>query len=332
MPGSTRAFILLMAALLMTTPVLAQQTNGVTVSIVVRDEAGYPIEGALVTVDPLGWEAAAGADGRVVWQEMPLDHAYLLTTVTIQADGYGIWVYNDLRLIQGQELVLAPILKLDPDSLTIPKPEYAASGEFLQDDPGSFQSYLNSIDLSSPMPATIRLRRTANPLVCDPNAAYTIEVVDFLEYVRNVLPNEWAPLWHQEALQAGAVAVKMYAWYWVSRGGKWSDADLMDSTCDQVYIPDSVHPRTDDAIRATWGWKMDRAGDLFQPQHLRRCDLPSCMDQDLSVQLAWQGYNWQELLGHFYPGNELKDNGYPYILHLYLPAVISKFESTPYHR
>jgi hypothetical protein len=39
--------------------------------------------------------------------------------------------------------------------------------------------------------------------------------VDFKSYVRDVLPNEWLPGWESGAYQAGALAVKQYAWYLV---------------------------------------------------------------------------------------------------------------------
>jgi len=37
--------------------------------------------------------------------------------------------------------------------------------------------------------------------------------VDFHEYIRDALPNEWFPSWHPNSLQAGALAVKMFGWY-----------------------------------------------------------------------------------------------------------------------
>jgi peptidoglycan hydrolase-like amidase len=74
---------------------------------------------------------------------------------------------------------------------------------------------------------------------CNPYTTYTVKTIDFKDYIRHVLPNEWLPGWDSEALRAGAIATKMYAWYWISQGGKWRpDADVYDSTCDQVYDPE----------------------------------------------------------------------------------------------
>jgi peptidoglycan hydrolase-like amidase len=40
-----------------------------------------------------------------------------------------------------------------------------------------------------------------------------VKTVPFEQYCKDVLPNEWMPSWHPESLRAGAMAVKMFAWY-----------------------------------------------------------------------------------------------------------------------
>lgn len=40
-----------------------------------------------------------------------------------------------------------------------------------------------------------------------------VQTVPFDEYCKDVLPNEWIPSWKPDALKAGAMAVKMFAWY-----------------------------------------------------------------------------------------------------------------------
>jgi hypothetical protein len=100
-------------------------------------------------------------------------------------------------------------------------------------------------------PATIRV------LVHDAVTGPRVATVDFETYVENVLPNEWIASWDAEAIKAGAVAVKSYAWYWVTHyGGYLVDPancfDVTDDTSFQVYRAGSANPRTDDAVRATW--------------------------------------------------------------------------------
>lgn len=48
----------------------------------------------------------------------------------------------------------------------------------------------------------------------DPRGRITyVQSVPFLRYCEDVLPNEWFPSWQPESLKAGAMAVKMFAWY-----------------------------------------------------------------------------------------------------------------------
>jgi LysM repeat protein len=187
-------------------------------------------------------------------------------------------------------------LQIKPaESSALPKP--------FQPDQVDFQKFLLAVQGAGP-PQTIRVRITGQA-VCDVNAPYTVVTMDFNTYVKNVLPNEWPHWWHGESLKAGAVAVKMYAWYWVARGGKWSDADVIDSTCDQRYRQGSSHPSTDRAVDDTWGFALTREGSLFETQHRnsQACQPPTCMRQSVTSELAREGYSWKEILAHFYTGS-----------------------------
>ncbi|MCL6636671.1 MAG: SpoIID/LytB domain-containing protein [Alicyclobacillus sp.] len=69
---------------------------------------------------------------------------------------------------------------------------------------------------NTPLPSTIRVAiRAENPSgEADPRGRIMwVQTVPFEEYCEDVLPNEWIPSWHKEALKAGAMAVKMFAWY-----------------------------------------------------------------------------------------------------------------------
>ncbi len=50
----------------------------------------------------------------------------------------------------------------------------------------------------------VRLNRTGNDSVVQ---------VNFTDYMKNVLPNEWIPSWNSEALKVGAFCVKMVGLY-----------------------------------------------------------------------------------------------------------------------
>ena len=126
-------------------------------------------------------------------------------------------------------------------------------------------------------PATIRVYRTATG---------TVEVVPFRDYLKHVLPNEWIPTWSPEALKAGAMAVKTYAWYWIARGGKRAElgADLKDNADDQVYDPNVSYASTDAAVDATFNYTLTRNGALIQAQYCA-----GNYDPDPEGECPWSG-------------------------------------------
>ncbi|MCK4733214.1 MAG: right-handed parallel beta-helix repeat-containing protein, partial [Methanophagales archaeon] len=84
------------------------------------------------------------------------------------------------------------------------------------------------------------------------------QIIDFQYYVQGCLPAEWYLDWHDENLKAGAIAIKMYAWYWINKGGKgylWNNkAHLDDTTKCQQYDQEGHVPRTNDIVAdpSTW--------------------------------------------------------------------------------
>ena len=109
------------------------------------------------------------------------------------------------------------------------------------------------------LPSTIRVLRTETGQV---------EVVDFKEYVKNVLPNEWISSWNMDALKAGAMAGKTYAWYWtIHQKYPGQDYDVKDTIGDQVYIPGTANSRTDQAVEETWNRVMTKNGEIFEAQY-----------------------------------------------------------------
>jgi hypothetical protein len=113
-------------------------------------------------------------------------------------------------------------------------------------------------------PTTIRVLRTAGP------ASGTVQVVNFHDYVTVVMAAEWGAGNPAEALKAGAVAVKEYAWYHAMfwRGGTADDGscyDVVDSSLDQIYAPETHVPAASlvAAVDATWGVTVRRNTSLF---------------------------------------------------------------------
>ncbi len=123
-------------------------------------------------------------------------------------------------------------------------------------------------------PSTIRV------LVRTSSTAATIQTVDFRTYVNNVLPNEWLASWDEEALEAGAVAVKSYAWYWVTHFGGYVGTqtncfDVTDDTSFQVYRANSATARTTTAVAASWPVALRRSGKIVQASYLAYLNSPS---------------------------------------------------------
>ncbi len=123
----------------------------------------------------------------------------------------------------------------------------------------------------STTPATIRV------LVRTGTSSYRIDSVPFMTYVENSLPNEWIPSWDGDALRAGAVAVKSYAWYWVTHFGGYVSGyttgtvakcfDVTDDTAFQVYRAGSAGTRTTSAVVASWPVALRRAGRIVQASY-----------------------------------------------------------------
>lgn len=101
-------------------------------------------------------------------------------------------------------------------------------------------------------PAVIRvaIRAYNNPV----GPILYVQTLGFQEYCEDVLPNEWFPSWNVESLKAGAIAVKMFAWYHtlhpVTTDGFTYDVDNTDNFQQFKYL--SGHPVTNQAIQETW--------------------------------------------------------------------------------
>lgn len=71
---------------------------------------------------------------------------------------------------------------------------------------------VNNTALPSVMRVAIRgLNPSGEP---DPRGRIMwVQTIPFEQYCEDVLPNEWVPSWNIESLKAGAMAIKMFAWY-----------------------------------------------------------------------------------------------------------------------
>ncbi|WP_405102228.1 SpoIID/LytB domain-containing protein [Micromonospora sp. NBC_01412] len=137
-----------------------------------------------------------------------------------------------------------------------------------------------------------------------------VDRVDFKTYVKNVLPNEWVTSWPNASLQAGAVAVKSYGWYWALHSTRKTSGgqcyDVRDDTADQVYRPSSAQASTSSAVDSTWSTRMTRSGNILRAHYC--ATTTACggwvtgdwMSQYGSRDLANAGYNYQAILRYYY--------------------------------
>lgn len=269
-----------------------------------REERGA-IPDARVRIPALGLETYTDERGRFAWGEIPIPAEAHPVEIEVRASGFGDWSLAGVRLLADDTLIVNAALGSEPQRITLPpaegvpfEPEQPETGiEALAD------------DLSGEtLPDTIRVRVSGYPYTCNPNRSYTVETVHFSDYVRHVLPNEWHKD-YSESLRAGAMAVKTYAWYWIARGGKWSDADVWDSTCDQVYNPAFEYASTNAAVNHTWNWRLTEDEQLFQTSYRTyayQCgDRVNCLGQIEADQMAANGATWDEILLHFYGNSAL---------------------------
>jgi hypothetical protein len=101
------------------------------------------------------------------------------------------------------------------------------------------------------------------------NRSGHVERVPFKQYVVTVMGKEWPSYLPQAVIDAGAVAVKQYAWFHALGNGRISSHgqcfDVTDGVGDQLYKPGKARVRSDHyaAINATWGVRLLKNGQLF---------------------------------------------------------------------
>ncbi|MEU7798742.1 peptidase inhibitor family I36 protein [Micromonospora arborensis] len=141
-----------------------------------------------------------------------------------------------------------------------------------------------------------------------------VDRVDFKTYVKNVLPNEWVTSWPAASLDAGAMAVKSYGWYWALHSTRKTPSgqcyDVADNTNDQVYRPSSAVASTSAAVDRTWSTRMTRSGNILRAHY---CSTTTACG-------GWVDGNWMSQYGSRDQANAGKT--YQAILHYYYSDVV----------
>ena len=124
-------------------------------------------------------------------------------------------------------------------------------------------------------PDSIRVLRTLGP------DAGKVQVVPFRSYVETVMAAEFGPGTPVEAMRAGAVAVKQFAWYkamhWRGGANRAGECfDIYDNGNDQWYLPLSKTPARSqiDAVAHTWPLSVRKGGHFFSTGYWSGPDAP----------------------------------------------------------
>jgi peptidoglycan hydrolase-like amidase len=145
-----------------------------------------------------------------------------------------------------------------------------------------------------------------------------VERVDFQLYVARVTSREWNV--DQTALRnAGAVAVKQFAWYHVLhyRGGTYNGDcfDVKDTTADQLYAAKpagEISDRIWKSVKDTWTWRLYRDSRLPMTGYRRGDDVPCAKDAGYRLyarsgrKCANNGWSDERILQTYYTANLVK--------------------------
>ena len=167
---------------------------------------------------------------------------------------------------------------------------------------GAVTSCTSWRSLTEPPPSIRVLRRKSG----------RIETIGFRKYVIVVMGREWPGYLPQAVVEAGAVAVKQYAWYhavFTSRTANGRCYDVRDGVTDQLYKPAKarVSPEHHRAIDLTWGVTIYKNGRFIMTGY-RRGDKVRCgrdatgyrLYARSAISCARRGQDWRQILRTYY--------------------------------
>lgn len=239
-----------------------------------------PVSGIDVVIPGLARAATTDSRGRFRIDDVvvPANFPYLKLTVQVAAGGFGSWQLSGATVRPGGNyLELFVMLESSPVSLTYTPPEerglrserpsllstarvgLASIGADGCSASGSFTGYSSQVM----PPGSIRVYR---------RSLGRIDRVNFIFYVKHVLPNEWVAGWDHSALEAGAIAVKMYGWQRLDYAPQYGQGnvaglgcwDVDDTDNFQVYNDAVSQASTDKAVASTWPVVAYRGGTILE--------------------------------------------------------------------
>jgi peptidoglycan hydrolase-like amidase len=173
---------------------------------------------------------------------------------------------------------------------------------------------------NTPYPKVVRVAIRESRPSGEPNPRGRIiyvKTVSFEDYVLNSLPNEWVPSWQNESLQAGAMAVKMFAWYRILHPTKldgW-EFDLDNTTNFQTYREGNRFNDTDQAHRAIRNLAFTMPDGTIVELNYRAGlkDNPNWQYRNANMMAQWgsqywakRGYDMTRILQWYYQGRQMQ--------------------------
>jgi hypothetical protein len=159
----------------------------------VRDAGtGLAVANATIEIPALGLNTQSNSQGEFSWSGLSITGDSQAVIVQISAPGYGDWTLENVRILRAETLILDAELKDTPQTITVPPPSSERPAGFAG--AGDIVPMLRALGAAEdiPIPETIRVRVTGNA-ICNLSIQYNVEVIDFKDYVKHVLPNEWQP-------------------------------------------------------------------------------------------------------------------------------------------
>lgn len=148
-------------------------------------------------------------------------------------------------------------------------------------------------------------------LVSQGNSLLAVNYVDLESYISSVVGAEVSPSWPMAALKAQAIAARSYAIVHYLRPAH-DLYDLGNTERWQVYRGlDAEWNTTRQAVQETHGVFLSYKGGVVESMYAASDDIVTNvfggvgMSQTGALKLAQQGYNYQQILGNYYPGTGL---------------------------
>jgi hypothetical protein len=294
----------------------------VSAGVITAPASTPPIEGAQIRVNG---RKVATSDATGAFSFAYQDPGGRAVTVTISAPGYGLYQLHDVTPSHSGDLLTAQLTSaaqsIDAQADPGQAPSNRAPSVRARESTPAATSNCGGYSSNTTPPSTILVLEYSEHTSSGAPVAGTetgVFSVPFETYVEDVLPNEWISSWDADSLEAGAMAVKTYGWYWVNnwRGGSYDGAcyNVDDSIDYQRYIPGQSAASTDDAVAATWSSVMTESGAIFEASFQatltgstsEACgaglsSYPNTLSQWGSENCAEAGDSWQTILDTYYP-------------------------------